>query len=141
MKCMCKFRQNLRPYFVKNVLNFFLQHITSIVPDFYEHLDMLDDSSMPLPPLDDDSLDESDDDFQMPTSRPASRVPDQALPTADKKGISPKDERDGVATQSTDMNDSFNFRCVLCIVILMSQSVIPSYKAVPHEPHETIWGK
>eukprot|EP00057_Strongylocentrotus_purpuratus_P012130 XP_011666604.1 PREDICTED: uncharacterized protein LOC100892171 [Strongylocentrotus purpuratus] len=65
------------------------KHITAIVPNFYDNLDILDDSSMPLPPLDDDSLEEEElsdesDSFNLPTSRPASRAPDHALP---KQGI------------------------------------------------------
>nr|XP_054750593.1 PAS domain-containing serine/threonine-protein kinase-like [Lytechinus pictus] len=57
------------------------KHITTIVPDFFENLDMLDDSSMPLPPLDDDSIEEDSEEesFNLSTSRPASRAPDHSL--------------------------------------------------------------
>ncbi|XP_071804345.1 PAS domain-containing serine/threonine-protein kinase-like isoform X2 [Asterias amurensis] len=43
------------------------QHITFLVPEFYEHLDLIDDGSMPLPPFDDD-----DDEFIPYPSRPSS---------------------------------------------------------------------
>ncbi|XP_071854888.1 PAS domain-containing serine/threonine-protein kinase-like isoform X2 [Apostichopus japonicus] len=49
------------------------QPITELIPNFYDHLDIIDDSSMPLPPLDDE--DETDED-DLPTSRPASCFPD-----------------------------------------------------------------
>ncbi|XP_071508045.1 PAS domain-containing serine/threonine-protein kinase-like [Diadema antillarum] len=74
------------------------KHITSIVPEFYEHVDMLDDSSMPLPPLDDDSYEEeSEEEFNLPTSRPASKVPEPAAPpTSGQTGDSPKGEGDDI---------------------------------------------
>ncbi|KAJ8020314.1 PAS domain-containing serine/threonine-protein kinase [Holothuria leucospilota] len=50
------------------------QPITELIPNFYDHLDIIDDSSMPLPPFEDDE-DETDED-NLPTSRPASRFPD-----------------------------------------------------------------
>ena len=43
------------------------QHITFLIPEFYEHLDLIDDGSMPLPPFDDD-----DDEFIPYPSRPSS---------------------------------------------------------------------
>ena len=41
----------------------FLQHITYLLPEFYEHLDVIDDGSMPLPPLDDE------DDYPFPNDQ------------------------------------------------------------------------
>ena len=32
----------------------FLQHITKLIPNFYDDMDLIDDNSMPLPPLDDE---------------------------------------------------------------------------------------
>ncbi|XP_038051994.1 uncharacterized protein LOC119724824 isoform X2 [Patiria miniata] len=43
------------------------EHITSLMPDFYEHLDLIDEGSMPLPPFDDE-----DDEFIPYPSRPSS---------------------------------------------------------------------
>ncbi|XP_022092767.1 uncharacterized protein LOC110980418 isoform X2 [Acanthaster planci] len=43
------------------------EHITSLIPEFYEHLDLIDDGSMPLPPFDDD-----DDEIIPYPSRPSS---------------------------------------------------------------------
>ena len=31
-----------------------LQPMTNLIPNFYDEMDLIDDSSMPLPPLDDD---------------------------------------------------------------------------------------
>lgn len=44
---------------------YFLQHVTTIIPDFYDDMDLIDDSSMPLPPfdLDDDDFLSKDDDL------------------------------------------------------------------------------
>lgn len=45
-------------------MKFFLQPITQLVPAFYDHMDLVDDSSMPFPPLDDD-----DDEGEIISSR------------------------------------------------------------------------
>ena len=41
-----------------------MQHLTFLIPDFYEDLDTADDESMPLPPMDEDDelfLEENND--------------------------------------------------------------------------------
>lgn len=71
------------------------QPITELIPNFYDHLDVIDDSSMPLPPLDDDDDEEENetDEDNLPTSRPASCFPDVSNKEASKE--LPKKEMTG----------------------------------------------
>ncbi|XP_077990691.1 PAS domain-containing serine/threonine-protein kinase-like [Glandiceps talaboti] len=72
------------------------QPITMLMPEFYEDLDMIDDSSMPLPPFD-------DDDFTRPIFSPEQRdmslkIDNDITPTRPKDNASPSPDFDGFST-------------------------------------------